>query len=54
MLEFIDSNLYFVQGKNNFINPLLQVGSGSVDKVPDLDPAGQKSTDLHPWDNVKI
>ena len=32
MLEFVDSELYFVQDKNNFINPLLQVGSGSVEK----------------------
>ena len=34
MLEFVDSDLYFVQAKNNFINPLLQVGSrsGSVKK----------------------
>ena len=59
MLEFVDSNLYFVQDENNFINPLLQIGSGfgSVEKVPD--PAGQKSTDptrsgssissLHPY-----
>ena len=29
MLEVDDSDLYFVQDKNNFINPLLQVGSGS-------------------------
>ena len=29
MLEFVDSGLFFVQGENNFINPLLQVGSGS-------------------------
>ena len=29
MLEFVDSDLYFVQDENNFINPLLQVGSGS-------------------------
>ena len=28
MLEFVDSDLYFVQDKNNFINPLFQVGSG--------------------------
>ena len=27
MLEFVDSDLYFVQGKNNFINLLLKVGS---------------------------
>ena len=32
MLEFVDPDLYFVQDKNNFINPLLQVGSGSVEK----------------------
>ena len=45
MHEFVDSGLYFVQDENNFINPLLQVGSGagSNEKVPD--PAGQKSTD---------
>ena len=50
MLEFVDSDLYFVQDKNNFINPLLQVGSGSgsVEKIPDPDPAGQKSTDPDP------
>ena len=29
MLEFVDSDLYFVQDKNNLINPSLQVGSGS-------------------------
>ena len=32
MLEFVDSGLYFVQDENNFINPLLEVGSGSVKK----------------------
>ena len=32
MLEFVDFGLYFVQDENNFINPLLQVGSGSVEK----------------------
>ena len=44
-IEFVDSGLYFVQDGNNFIAPLLQVGSGSgsVEKVPD--PAGQKSPD---------
>ena len=31
MLEFVASGLYFVQDENNFINPLLQVGSGSVE-----------------------
>ena len=29
MLLFVDSDLYFVQDENNFINPLLKVGSGS-------------------------
>ena len=41
VLEFVDSDLYFVQDKNNFINPLLQVGSGSGSAsgiVPDPDP----------------
>ena len=32
MLKVVDSGLYFVQDENNFINPLLQVGSGSVEK----------------------
>ena len=32
MLEFVDSGLYFVQDENNFINPLLQVVSGTVKK----------------------
>ena len=29
MLEFVDSGLYFVEDENNYINLLLQVGSGS-------------------------
>ena len=29
MLEFVDSGMYFVRDENYFINPLLQVGSGS-------------------------
>ena len=29
MLEFVNSGLYFVQHKKNFINPLFQIGSGS-------------------------
>ena len=32
MLEFVDSGLYFVQGEKFFINPLLQVVSGSGEK----------------------
>ena len=47
MLEFVDSDLYFVQDRNNFINPLLQVGSGSgsVEKSTGSGLAGQKSPD---------
>ena len=33
MLQFVDSGLYFVQDENNFINPLLQLGSGSGSDV---------------------
>ena len=29
MLELVDSDLYSVQDEINFINPLVQVGSGS-------------------------
>ena len=40
MLEFVDSDLYFVikinDNKNNFINPLLQVGSGSGSGRPKI------------------
>jgi len=28
MIDFVNDGLYFVQDENNFINPLLQVGSG--------------------------
>ena len=42
MLEFVDSDLYFVQDKNNFINPLLQVGSGSVEKSNGIGSGGPK------------
>ena len=47
MLEFVDSDLYFVQDKYDFINPLLQVDPDpdSMRKVSDPDPACQKSTD---------
>ena len=31
-LEFVDSGLYFVQDGNNFIYPVLKVGSGSDEK----------------------
>ena len=43
-LEYFYSGLYFVE--NNVINPFLQVGSGSIEKVMDPDQIGQKSTDL--------
>ena len=33
MLEFVDSGLYFVQDENDFINQLLQIGSGSSSLV---------------------
>ena len=32
MHEFVDSGLYFVKDENNFITPLFQGGSGSVEK----------------------
>ena len=46
MLEFVDSDLYFVQDKNNFINPVLQVGSGSasVEKSTGSGSGGPKIT----------
>ena len=31
-LEFVDSGFYFLKDENNFINPFLQVGSGSNKK----------------------
>ena len=40
-LVFVNSGLSFVQDKNNFIYPLLQIGSG--EKKTDPDPTGQKS-----------
>ena len=42
MLEFVDFNLYFLQDQNNFINPLLQVGSGSVEKSTGSGSGGPK------------
>ena len=44
MLEFVDSGLYFVQDKSNFINPLLKVGSGSVEKITGSGSGGPKIT----------
>ena len=44
MLEFVDSGLYFVQGEKFFINPLLQVvsGSGSGEKSSGSGSVGPK------------
>ena len=44
MLEFVDSGLYFVQDVNYFINPLLHVGSGSVEKITGSGSGGPKIT----------
>ena len=44
MLEFVDSDFYFVQDKNNFINPLLQVGSGSGSVEKSTGSGGPKIT----------
>ena len=53
MLEFVDSDLYFVQDKNNFINPLLQIGSvekstgsGSGSGGPKITGSGSGSSSL--------
>ena len=53
MLEFVDSDLYFVQDKSNFINPLLQVGSesGSVEKSTGSGSGGPKITG---YDRIRI
>ena len=45
MLEFVNSDLYFVQDKNDFINPLLQVGSSSGSVEIGTGSGGPKSTD---------
>ena len=44
MFEFVDSDLYFIQDKNNFIKSLLQVGSGSVEKSTGSGSGGPKIT----------
>ena len=54
MPEFVNSGLYFFQDENNFINPLLQVGSGCEKsdgsgsggpKINGTGTGGPKSTD---------
>ena len=47
MLEFVDSDLYFVQDKNDFINPLLHVGSGSNEKSTGSGSGGPKIDGSH-------
>ena len=51
MLEFVDSDLYFVQDKNNLINPLLQVGSGSVNKRTESGSGGPK---INGFDQIRM
>ena len=42
-LSFLaDSGVYFVQDENNFINPLLQVGSGSLSNEKSTGSGGPK------------
>ena len=49
MLEFVNSGLYFVQNENNFINPLLQVGSGSDEKS-----TGSGGPKINGFDRIRI
>ena len=51
MLEFVDSGLYFVQDENNFINPLLQEGSGSDEKSTGSGSSGPK---IYGSDRIRI
>ena len=51
MLKFVDSDLYFVQDKNSFINPLLQIGSGSVEKSTGSGSGGLK---INGSDRIRI
>ena len=51
MLEFVDSGLYFVQDENNFINPLLQVGSGFAEKSTASGSGGPK---INGSDRIRI
>ena len=49
MLEFVDYDLYFVQYKNNFINPLLQVES--VEKSTE---SGSGGVEINGSDRIRI
>ena len=51
MLEFVNSWLYFLQDENNFINPLLQVGTGSGEKSTGSGSGGQK---IYGSDRIRI
>ena len=51
MLEFVDSDLYFVKDKNNFINPLLQVRSGYGSSSPKYNLAVLKNVDTNQRNN---
>ena len=51
MLEFVFSGLYFVQNDNNFINPLLQVGSGSGSSEKSTGSGGPK---INGSDRIRI
>ena len=49
MLEFVDSGICFVQDENNFINPSLQVGSGSDEKS-----TGSSGSKINGSDRIRI
>ena len=55
MVEFVDSELYFVQDENNFISALLQVGSrsGSVEKSTGSG-AGSGGAKINGSDRIRI
>ena len=50
MLEFVDSDVYFIQDKNNFINSLLQVGSGG----PKITGSGSGGPKITGSDRIRI
>ena len=48
MLEFGDSGVHFVTDENNFINPLLQVGSGYKSVEKSTGSGGPKTQRIQP------